>query len=310
MDSDDTFSQTQMAFREARVKAMLRELWSAIQGRPNYLLAYDEVRQKLHALGGVYRGLKSVPIRQIVGSVNRYRDFDRVFLPRQARTEERWKSIGRAHFDEVSLPPVVLYQLGDAFFVVDGNHRVSVARQMGQEFIDAEVHEVQARVPIGADIDPHELDLIHEQTHFLERTHLNETRPNADLTMTIPGGYELLLQHIETHQYFQHIQLNRQIDFEEAAQHWCDEVYLPMLQAIDDSHILEEFSRHTAGDLYVWLIEHQYYLRERFGPGVGLQETIRSFTQRYTPQLLKRFWNWVRLDVLRIDPDLRRLDQP
>lgn len=297
-----------MAFREARLKATLRGLWSAIQRRPNQLLAYDDVRQRLHVTGGVFRGLQSVPIAQIVGSVNRFRDFDRLFLPLQGRTEERWKSIGRAHFDDVSLPPVKLYRLGDAYFVVDGHHRVSVARLLGQEFIDAEVHETQVRVPIKADITPRDLEVIGEKTDFLTATRLDESRPSVDFTMTISGGYSLLLEHIETHRYYLCIEWQRDVGMEEAAAHWCDEVYLPMVHTIEESGILKEFSGRTAGDLYVWLIEHQYYLREQFGSDVDVPETVQHFSERYNPQPLKRFWHWLLHDVLKVQPDLRRLD--
>src|SRR5689334_4054608 len=119
--------RAQSAFRRARGKAFLRAAWSTLQRRPNRLLAYDEVRDKLHVGGPVYKGLEAVPLNQIIGSVDRFGDFDRAFLPSQDFTEERWKNIGRAYYEDVHLPPVKLYKVGDAYFVVDGNHRVSVA---------------------------------------------------------------------------------------------------------------------------------------------------------------------------------------
>ena len=131
-NNSNTFLKARMAFGRARAKSLLGRLWAAIHNRPHELLAYDEVKEHLHASGPVYRGLQTVPISQIVGSVNRYRDFDRAFLPAKAHTEGRWESIGRAHFQNINLPPVKLYKIGDVYFVVDGNHRVSVAREMGQ----------------------------------------------------------------------------------------------------------------------------------------------------------------------------------
>ena len=118
--------------------------------RNNKLFAFDEVRDALRAHTQYDRGLTEVPIDKIVGSVGRYHDFDRAFLPRQTKTRERWQNIDLASYAEVSLPPVELYQVGEVYFVKDGTHRVSVARQRGLEFIDAYVIEVLAPVPIAS----------------------------------------------------------------------------------------------------------------------------------------------------------------
>jgi hypothetical protein len=307
-NNSNTFLKARMAFGRARAKSLLGRLWAAIHNRPHELLAYDEVKEHLHGSGPVYRGLQTVPISQIVGSVNRYRDFDRAFLPAKAHTEGRWESIGRAHFQNINLPPVKLYKIGDVYFVVDGNHRVSVAREMGQEFIDAEVQEVRTRVPITADVDPRDLEIIGEKADFLAQTKLDETRPNVDFQLTIPGGYGLLLEHIQVHKYLQSVEWSREFSLEEAAAQWCDQVYMPMIRTIQRSNILKEFPRHTEGDLYIWLIEHQYFLKERFGKSVTRQEAAKSFSSQFSDFVLKRFWNWIAKNVLRITPDLSRLD--
>ena len=96
-----------------------------------------------------YRGLQAVPLAQIGGSEGRYRDFDKAFFPRQTQTKERWLSINKAHYEDVSLPPVELFKVGQMYFVRDGNHRVSVARAHGYEFIDAYVIEIDLPVLVG-----------------------------------------------------------------------------------------------------------------------------------------------------------------
>jgi hypothetical protein len=103
----------------------------------NELLPYDEVRKHLPIRGQHDIGLQQVPISQIVGSLGRYRDFDRAFLPLQKRTKDRWVSIDKAQYEEVGLPPIETYKIGEVYFVKDGNHRVSVARERGQDFVDA-----------------------------------------------------------------------------------------------------------------------------------------------------------------------------
>ena len=92
-------------------------------------------------IGGIRVGRRMVRVEQIVGSVGRSSEFDRVFLPTKASVGERWKRIDRAFHRGEELPPMSLYKIGDSYFVTDGNHRVSVARYHGVEWIDAEVTE-------------------------------------------------------------------------------------------------------------------------------------------------------------------------
>jgi hypothetical protein len=93
-------------------------------------------------------------VEQIAGSLNRYHEFDRAFLPKEDQLASRWQKVDRAFYQDVHLPPVVLYKVGEVYFVVDGHHRVSVAREQGQEFIEAEVRECATRVNITPDIKP------------------------------------------------------------------------------------------------------------------------------------------------------------
>lgn len=302
----NAFLWARVAFGRARTKSILRRLWLTILRRPHELLAYDEVREHLHPSGPVYKGLQSVPIDQIIGSVNRYRDFDRAFLPAKGHTEGRWESIGRAHYQNINLPPVKLYKLGDVYFVVDGNHRVSVARELGQEYIDAEVQEARVRVPLSADVDPRDLEIIGEKAEFLAETKLDETRPNIDFNLTIPGGYLLLLEHVRVHKYLQSVEWSRDFTIEEAAAQWCDQVYLPMIKDIRKSDILTEFPGHTEGDLYIWLIEHQYYLKEKLGRSVSFQDVVRSFSRQVPEFTFKRLMSWIS-NVLHIEPNFKQI---
>jgi hypothetical protein len=135
-------------FERAVWRAFWRDLFSRLTRKGNDLLSFDQVRQCLPLTRQHYRGLQAVPLNQVVGSEGRYRDFDRSFFPRQTRTRARWLSINQAYYKEVSLPPVELFKVGQGYFVRDGNHRVSVARAHGQEFIDAYVIEIDMPVPI------------------------------------------------------------------------------------------------------------------------------------------------------------------
>jgi hypothetical protein len=144
----DTDLRAQQAFDRARYKSFLRRVRAAIFGRSAKLLPFDQVREALRVGGPIYRGVRAVPLERIIGSVGRYRDFDNIFLPVQDATQSRWKSISRAFYEEVNLPPVTLYQVGDAYCARRQPLRVGGARK-GQAYIDAEVMEVQVRVPSG-----------------------------------------------------------------------------------------------------------------------------------------------------------------
>ena len=142
----DELNRADADYERVRRRAWFKDLMARLAGRPNRLLSFEAVKKSLRLGGPVYRGVKQVPIAQIVGSVDRYRDFDSEFLPAQDRTAGRWKSIARAFYDDINLPPVRLYKVGEAYFVVDGHHRISVAREQGVEYVDAEVQEAISRV--------------------------------------------------------------------------------------------------------------------------------------------------------------------
>jgi len=280
--------QAQTDFGTARRKAFWHEILSFLGGRPNRLLSWNEVRGKLGIRSQAYRGIRAVPVTKIIGSVGRYRDFDRIFMPTQTRTAERWLSIARAHYDDVSLPPVKLYQVGDAYFVLDGNHRVSVAREQGIEFVDAEVIEARARVPVTADLDAGDLEIKGEYARFLDHTRLDELRPAQDVEFTIGGGYERLLEHIAVHRYFMGLDQQRDISEDDAVCDWYDHLYTPLARIIRENDILADFPGRTVADLYLWIMDHQHYLRERFGSAVGTEQAAEHFADHYTTRPVKR----------------------
>ena len=264
--SDHLSSQARADFNRARRKAFFKQILSIISGqRANTLLSYDEVKEKLHIGGPIYRGIKTIRVDQIAGSLNRYQEFDRAFLPKDDQLASRWQSVNRAFYQDVNLPPVVLYKIGQVYFVVDGHHRVSVAHEQGQEFIDAEVRECYTRVNITADIKPEDLEILGDKVNFLERTRVDELRPGANIKLTIPDGFERMLEHIAVHRYFMGLDLKRDITEKEAVTHWYDKVYMPIIEVIRQSNILKDFPDKTEGDLYLWTLDHQHHLSSEEG---------------------------------------------
>jgi hypothetical protein len=278
----DPGTMAELDWHAARFKALIQGVLAALSGQPRRLLAFDEVREHLHIGGPVYRGVQSVPLSKVVGSVDRYRDFDRLFLPTQSHTESRWLRVNRAWYQDISLPPVQLYKVGEVYFVVDGNHRVSVARNRGQAFIDAEVRECEARVPLSPDVRPEDLARLGERVEFLERTQMDRVRPGVSIEPTILGGYDRLLEHIAVHRYFMGLEAGREVTEADAVGHWVDTLYLPVVKVVEESGILESLPGRTAADFYLWVMDHMHFLRERPGrEALGPADAAQDFIERY-----------------------------
>ena len=252
-------------FSVARMKAFLNRIRSIISGQPRELLSYEEVRKSLHIGGPIYRGVEDVPVKDIVGSLNRYHDFDRAFLPVKDGIAPRWEHIALAFYRNIGLPPVMLYKVGHVYFVVDGHHRVSVAREQGMETIEAEVRECTTKINITPDLKPEDLVILGEKVEFLERTHLDQLRPRSRVRLTIIGGFDRMIEHIAVHRYFMGLDFKHDITDEEAVTHWYDTVYLPIVKVIRQSKILRDIPGRTEGDMYLWVLDHQRYLSQEEG---------------------------------------------
>ena len=135
--------QVEADFSRARRRALLRRMWSRLRrdNASHGLLCFDDLKMIPEANAQVYRGMRTVPVNQIGGSIGRCSEFDRGFMPAKASVEERWKRIDRAFHRGEVLPPVSLYKVGGFYFVLDGHHRVSVAAYHGVGWIDAHVTE-------------------------------------------------------------------------------------------------------------------------------------------------------------------------
>jgi hypothetical protein len=119
--------------------------WSLIRGRSFHLRSLDDVTGGQSVQGSHYEGTRTIDIRQIVGSENRSSDFDAEFTPLKAESRDRWISIASAFLQGQFLPPVEVIQFDNEYYVRDGHHRISVAKTLGQQFIDAEIISMQRK---------------------------------------------------------------------------------------------------------------------------------------------------------------------
>lgn len=283
-------------FQRARQRAGLQQIMARWRGQSLDLLSYEDVRRALQTHTKVERGLREIPLIAIVGSVGRYKDFTRTFLPKDDSDEARWARV-KVAFETKGVPPIDVYQIGDVYFVQDGNHRVSVARQLGNKVIEAYVTEVITSVHLTPDIQPDELILKAEYRQFLQQTHLDTLRPEVDFNLTAPGKYPLIFEHIEVHRYYMGIEQQRDITYEEAVMHWCDEVYCPTVGLIREAGLMHHFPERTEADLYVWLADHRAEVEEAVGwqipTAAALADLVTQFGN-YKPQgMLSRALNAV-----------------
>ena len=305
-DSDPT----QAHFDAARRKAFWSEVGRFISGRGRELLSWQDVEDSLNPSDFADRERVSVPLDAVVGSVGRYQEFDRAFMPKLDSTAQRWRSVASAYLDHVTLPPVTLYKLGEAYFVVDGHHRVSVAREMGQAFIDANVIEAETKVRVTTSLDAESLQLAGEHTRFLECTRLDTLRPEQRVEFTTLGAYDWALEHILNHWRRLSQERGRAVTQDEAAEDWYDEVYLPMARIIRDRGMLAEFPHRTEADLFLWIVDHQHNLVESCGPGVTQELAAEHLAYRYTIQPLRRLvraakeWATGPVCSMVVDPEL------
>jgi nucleotide-binding universal stress UspA family protein len=140
-----------------------------------------------------------------------------------------------------------------------------VARHSGATHLQAHVTKVRSRVRLPPDVDPEDVILQAERSEFLSKTHLDELRPGSNVEASVPGQFGKLLEHIDVHRYFMGLDEERPIPYGEAAAHWHDHVYLPVVEVIRAQGILQDFPGRTEADLYLWLAEHRRELKDELG---------------------------------------------
>jgi nucleotide-binding universal stress UspA family protein len=285
-----TYESAVQDFRRARKQAALAHLVARFTGRSDELLSYNEVRDHLQASGLIEAGIREIPLKAIVGSVGRYKDFTREFLPRKDSNEERWARVRASLTEMKGWPPIEVYQIGEVYFVKDGNHRVSVARQLGVDTITAYVTRLDANITLEVDDDPTEIICKVRYAEFIEKTGLDRLRPDADLLMTFCGQYHVLIEQIETYRQQQAQEHSAAVNWEESVAGWYDDVYLPTVVMVREQGILRHFPRRTEADMYFLLWERREELEQALGWRVDTETAVSDLVdETEAPSLVKRF---------------------
>jgi hypothetical protein len=276
-------SEVRQDFERARHRAFLTDIRAVLARRARDLIPYHELRQRVSPDAESYRGLQTVPLEKIVGSMDRFQDFNREFFPRQRFTAGRWQNVDRAYYQDVNLPPIQLYKVGDVYFVKDGNHRVSVARERGQQFIDAEVIEGHIRAPLYANMQPNELLLQAEYAEFLRRTDLDRIHPDHDIRPSALGRYDEIWEHIEGHRDWLAAIRHQPVPDREAVADWYEYIYCPILEVARKQGLTERFPQHTEADIYLWVMRHRWEIERAQGQDIGPAPAAEDYAETAQP---------------------------
>jgi hypothetical protein len=232
-------------------------------------------------------GEREIPVDKIAGSAApdfKSGDFDPGFLPINRRMRERWTRIYQAMVEGDELPPIDVYKVDDLYYVIDGHHRVSVARNLGRPVINARIINVRTRAPLGPHVDPESLLKAAEYAAFLETTQLHRTRPQARLECSRLGRYDVILDHILGHAYFLAEARHRPVPLAEAATSWYDNVYHPVAEAIRKHDVLDELPGLTEADVYVEVTRRWLELSkegEPAGPDPAVEALLSEHRRRW-----------------------------
>jgi hypothetical protein len=259
-------SDAQSDFSRARRSRLLADIGRRLRREPDdvaLMLPFEEVVEALGRTGQTDLGLQVVQLDAIVGTVDRAVDFDRGFRPTSARLRSRWERIASAQRRGEALPPVSLYKIGDLYFVRDGHHRVSVAKSLGRDDIDAYVTEVTTRVPLSSDMRVSDLPLKDHERLFRERVPL-PSGARTRIELSDPWDYGVLSEAVEAWGFRAMQHRGTYMDRAEVAHHWFNEEYLPVVELlragdliIPDETETEAYLR-VAADRYRVLRTHEW----------------------------------------------------
>ena len=264
-------------FTKAKVKAQFQGLFSALHWKNNNLLSLYEVTSIIKPKSETYLGMRTIPVSRIIGSEGRYHDFSSAFYPKREQLRTRWVSVDSAIINDVILPPISVYSLGGYYFVRDGNHRVSVAKAKGMEFIDAEVVELDSEIPLHPGVSMKELRakvVEYERNSFISQ-YKPSYLPMGDIVFTTPGSYAEMVNHILVHKYYINQTIDHEISFEEAAKSWYANVYSPIVNEIRKEHLLSAFPGQSEGDMYMWLVRKWDEMKKKEGLDLSAAEAVK-----------------------------------
>lgn len=295
-------AQSEDDFAKARNKAFINEIQHLLSPEEAKLISLNDVKQMIKPVNETYVGMKVIPIAKIVGSEGRYNDFDNNFFPKSSHLKNRWEHVDEAAIQSITLPPIKVYEISGLYFVRDGNHRVSVAKSRGTEFIDAEVVSLQSEIVLK---QPDNInDIVKQIINYEKRVFYSETG-FGDITdywcldFSRTGRYDVIYNHILTHKYYINQQKPEEVTMDQAILSWFNNVYMPLAGVITKKSILRSFPKRTIGDLYVWMVRYWNDLKNKFGTEIPLDKVATTFKREFKIPFHKRILNRIKSIILR-----------
>lgn len=295
-------SETNEDFAKARNKALFNEIQHFLNPEEATLISFSDIKKMLKPQNETYLGMQTVPVDRIVGSEARYQDFDNRFFPKKLHLKTRWEHIDMAHIKDINLPPITLYELGGVYFVRDGNHRVSVAKAKGVEFIDAEVVSLQSEIKLNPKDSLQKMTrqvINYEKRVFYSETGFGDITDFWGLDFSVPGQYDVIYNHILTHKYYINMNKTGEIPMDKAILSWFTTVYLPVIKVIDRHNVMRYFKGRTKSDMYVYIIKYWDEIKTKFGNGYSLDDVATSFKVKFGTPLRKRILNMIQKLMLK-----------
>ncbi|MGD8990607.1 MAG: Lrp/AsnC ligand binding domain-containing protein [Desulfobacterales bacterium] len=241
---------------------------------PPEVKSFKDQQEKDAAFDTRDRGIQSIPLDRIVGSVGRYQDFDNSFRFKKNIPSERLQWIREAMREGRPLKPVELFQIKDEYYVSDGNHRISAAKELGHDEILARIVEF---IPSKDTLDGL---LYRERAEFADRTQLP-----SDITLTEVSQYGCLLEQISDHQVYLEREQGHPVEFKEAALDWYRTIYRPFVKIIKRERLVDSFPERTIADLYAYITLHHWKQGRRRQYGVGINKLIEQNMEAFRKKM-------------------------
>lgn len=295
-------AETESDFSKARNKAFINELQHFLNPDETKMISFSQMKKFLKPQNETYIGMKTIPISKIVGSEGRYKDFDNQFLPKNSFMKERWEHVDEAVIKDIVLPPISVYELGGLYFVRDGNHRVSVAKSKGVEFIDADIISLQTEIrlyPVRTLAGMIKQIVAWEKKNFYFETSFGDITDCWVLDFSTPGQYDIIYQHILTHKYFINQGKPDEISMEDAITSWYKTVYMPVIRTIEKHKIKKYVKGTTESDLYVWIITFWDELKHKIGDEIPLDSLVSDLKDEYKRSSLGKVKNMIKRHLLK-----------
>ncbi|HEX8103509.1 MAG TPA: hypothetical protein VF533_12905 [Solirubrobacteraceae bacterium] len=283
-------TDAQSDFSRARRAQALATLGRRLRREPGdvaLILPFEEVVQALGRVGEHYVGLQAIELDSIVGTVDRTREFDRAFRPLSRRVRGRWERIAAAQRRGEAMPPISVYRIGDLHFVRDGHHRVSVARSMGREDIDAYVTEVQTRLGMAGDVRLSDLPLKNHERVFFERVPLPREQRER-LRVSDPWCYAALAEGVEAWGFRAMQERGSFMDRREVARAWFADEFAPVAEMLRTGGFVAP--GETEADAYMRLASVRYRLLRTHEWTPEVLERIRAEADAAAPAAIRPGW--------------------